>query len=403
MSQTMLKLPQGNAICYSGYRHGQSPDSRQYPSLAQIREDLHILRKHWQLLRLYDCSVHAERVLQVIEEDRLPFQVMLGAYLGPEMNNFGCPWGGTYSEEHLEASRRENAAELQRLVALAQRYPDIVFSVAVGNEATVDWTDHFVPVPHMIDYVRQVKAQLRQPVTFCENYVPWQHKLRELVAELDFISLHTYPVWEYKHIHEALDYTKDNVASVAQLYPDKPIVITEAGWCTASNGRGMHAEHAVQELQAIYHQDLMDWTRQAGLLCFVFEAFDEPWKGSADPLEPEKHWGLFTVDRKPKLVMQALYPERLQAAAAGQSLRPRQREHAVNPLRAKVPEGRSLRLQDLWPHRVDPGNPWRHDSFGQAPFEPHHCWPPWLRWQRRVWVELRRPSISTTRGLAVSA
>ena len=27
----MLKLPQGNAICYSGYRHGQSPDSRQIP------------------------------------------------------------------------------------------------------------------------------------------------------------------------------------------------------------------------------------------------------------------------------------------------------------------------------------------------------------------------------------
>jgi hypothetical protein len=114
--------------------------------------------------------------------------------------------------------------------------------VAVGNEATVDWTDHFVPVPRMIEYVRRVKAAVRQPVTFCENYVPWQDKLRDLVAELDFISLHTYPVWEYKHIHEALDYTKDNVASVARLYPGKPIVITEAGWCTNSNGRGMHAE-----------------------------------------------------------------------------------------------------------------------------------------------------------------
>jgi exo-beta-1,3-glucanase (GH17 family) len=109
-----------------------------------------------------------------------------------------------------------------RLIALAGRYPDIVFSVAVGNEATVDWTDHFVPVPRMIEHVRRVKAAVRQPVTFCENYVPWQHKLRDLVDELDFISLHTYPVWEYKHIHEALDYTKDNVASVARLYPASP-------------------------------------------------------------------------------------------------------------------------------------------------------------------------------------
>jgi exo-beta-1,3-glucanase (GH17 family) len=306
---TKLNLPSGNAICYSGYRDGQNPGEQTYPTLAEIREDLAILRKHWQLLRLYDCSPHADRVLQVIAEDGLPFQVMLGAYLGAEMNNFGCPWGATFTEEQLEANRAENEAEIRRLIALAKRYPGIVFSVAVGNEATVDWTDHFVPVSQMIRYVRQVKAAVRQPVTFCENYVPWQHKLRDLVAELDFISLHTYPVWEYKHIHEALDYTKANVHSVAHLYPDKPVVITEAGWCTNSNGRGMHAEHAVQELQSIYYKDLMDWTRAEGLLCFVFEAFDENWKGSPDPLEPEKHWGLFTVDRKPKLVMQSLYPE----------------------------------------------------------------------------------------------
>lgn len=304
-----LELPTGNAICYSGYRHGQSPGERIYPSLAEIREDLLILRKHWRLLRLYDCSAHAERVLQVIREDRLPLQVMLGAHLGAEMNSFGCPWGATHAEEQLQANRRENAAEIERLIALAGRYADIVFSVAVGNEATVDWTDHFVPVPQMIEYVRYVRRAVAQPVTFCENYVPWQNKLADLVPEVDFISVHTYPVWEYRQIHEAIGYTRDNVESVARLYPGKPLVITEAGWCTNSNGRGMHAEHAVQELQAVYYQDLMDWTRGQGILCFVFEAFDEPWKGSPDPLEPEKHWGLFTVDRRPKLVMEKLYPE----------------------------------------------------------------------------------------------
>jgi exo-beta-1,3-glucanase (GH17 family) len=309
MTKTPLKLPTGNAICYSGYRHGQSPGEKIYPSLQEIREDLLILRKHWQLLRLYDCSPHAERVLQVIREDKLPFQVMLGAYLGAEMNNFGCPWGGTYSEEQIEANRHENAAEIERLIALAARYPDSVFSVAVGNECTVDWTDHFVPVPHMIDYVRRVKNAVAQPVTFCENYVPWQNKLRDLVPELDFISVHTYPVWEYRHIHEAIDYTRENVESVARMYPDKPVVITEAGWATSSNGRGMKAEHASQELQDFYYRDLMEWAQKEGMLCFVFEAFDEPWKGSPDPLEPEKHWGLFTVDRRPKHVMRSLYPE----------------------------------------------------------------------------------------------
>jgi exo-beta-1,3-glucanase (GH17 family) len=304
-----LHFPPGNAICYSGYRRDQSPDTRTYPSVEEIREDLAILAKHWRYLRLYDCSLHAERVLQVIEDDGLDFQVMLGAYLGAEMNNFGCPWGGTYSEEALETSMRANQLELEKLVRLAKRYPQIVFSVAVGNEATVDWTDHFVPVAHMIDYVRWVKARIQQPVTFCENYVPWQYKLRELVAEVDFISIHTYPVWEYKHIHEALEYTKDNVHSVSRLYPGKPIVITEAGWATHSNGRGIQPENVSQHLQAIYYEDLMQWSRESGMLVFVFEAFDEPWKGSPDPLEPEKHWGLFDVDRKPKQAMQELFSE----------------------------------------------------------------------------------------------
>lgn len=302
-------LKAGNAICYSGYREGQSPDTKTYPTIDEIREDLHILKKHWSYLRLYDCTLHAERVLQVIREDQLAFQVMLGAYLGPEMNNFGCPWGGTYTEEQLEASKIANSAELDRLIFLANDHKDVVFSVAVGNEATVDWTDHFVPVNHMIDYVRRVKQSITQPVTFCENYVPWQHKLRDLVPEVDFISVHTYPVWEYKHVHEALAYTKDNVESVARLYPGKPIIITEAGWATNSNGRGIQPHNSSQELQAIYYQDLMEWSRSCGIVIFVFEAFDEPWKGSPDPMEPEKHWGLFTVDRQPKQVMHTLFPE----------------------------------------------------------------------------------------------
>ena len=309
-----LALPTGDAICYSGYREGQSPATRTYPSVGQILEDLLIVRKHWGLIRLYDCSTHAERVLQVIATHQLGIRVMLGAYLGAEVNNFGCPWGGTYSEEELEASIAENDKEVARLIALANQYPEIVFSVAVGNEATVDWTDHYVPVPRMIEHVRRVRQAVSQPVTFCENYVPWQHKLRDLVPEVDFISLHTYPVWEYKHIHEAIHHTKDNFASVASLYPDKRVVITEAGWATNSNGRGIAPENSSQELQEIYYADLMEWTRAEGILTFVFEAFDEPWKGSPDPMEPEKHWGLFTVDRRPKRLMQPHYPELLARA-----------------------------------------------------------------------------------------
>jgi hypothetical protein len=54
----------GNAICYSGYRQGQSPVEGIFPSYEEIMEDLLILAKNWKLLRLYDCSPHAELVLK---------------------------------------------------------------------------------------------------------------------------------------------------------------------------------------------------------------------------------------------------------------------------------------------------------------------------------------------------
>jgi exo-beta-1,3-glucanase (GH17 family) len=306
---TTLALPAGNAICYSGYRHGQNPADKSYPSKAEILEDLTLLQPHWQLLRLYDCSPHGERVLDVIRAHGLPFQVLLGAHLGAEASNSGCPWGADFSDAQLAANRSENDAEVDRLVVLANRFDDIVFAVAVGNEATVDWTDHLVPVPRMIELVRQVKARVAQPVTFCENYVPWQGKLAALADELDFISLHSYPLWEYRSVDDALDYTRDNVDSVQRRHPGKTVVITEAGWATRSNGRGMDAANASQANQAIYCRDLLAWAAGAGILCFIFEAFDEPWKGSPDPLEPEKHWGLYTVARQPKSVVQALNAE----------------------------------------------------------------------------------------------
>ncbi len=124
---------------------------------------------------------------------------------------------------------------------------------------------------------------------------------------MDFISVHTYPAWEYRTIEDALDFTKENYYSVVNHYPHKAVVITEAGWTTASNGRGIEPVNASEAIQASYYQQLLAWTKAEKILTFVFEAFDEPWKGSLDPQEPEKHWGLFYVDRRPKLVMQPVY------------------------------------------------------------------------------------------------
>lgn len=274
-----------------------------------MKEDLLILHDHWRYLRLYDVDEHADTVIEVIDREGLDIKLMLGAYIGAEMNNMGCPWGGgSYSEEQLQANIEANQAKIQKLIRLANQYPNIIDSLSAGNEATVDWTDHYVPVSHVVDYVRQIQAACTQPVTFCENYVPWLTKLSPLAEVVDFISIHTYPVWEYKNIHEALEYTIDNYRVVAEKYPDKQVVITEAGWTTNSNGRGIDETNVCEERQKQYYEELVEWSQEEKVLTFVFEAFDELWKGSDDAMEPEKHWGLFTIDRKPKRVMMSHYP-----------------------------------------------------------------------------------------------
>ncbi len=298
-----FELQHAKAICYSGFRDGQQPGGI-YPSYDEVKDDLLILQNNWKYLRLYDCDVHAEMVINVIRNENLDFKIMLGTYIQAEMNNFGCPWGGgVYAEEQLEINRKKNNEKIQLLITWANKFPDIIFSLSVGNEACVDWTDHYVPVHRVLEFTRKVKNLAKQPVTFCENYVPWLSKLKVLAAEVDFISIHTYPVWEYKHIHEAIEYTRENYEAVVASYPDKPVVITEAGWATNSNGKGIHPKHVNEENQKLYYEDLMTWTEINKILVFFFEAFDESWKGSSDPDEPEKHWGLFHTDRTPKMAV----------------------------------------------------------------------------------------------------
>ena len=80
-------------------------------------------------------------------------------------------------------------------------------------------------------------------------------------------------------------------------------------WFLREEGKALAAGKPADRKK--FYEQLLQWTNDEKILTFVFEAFDEPWKGSPDLLEPEKHWGLFNVERKPKLVMQALYGELL--------------------------------------------------------------------------------------------
>ena len=104
---------------------------------------------------------------------------------------------------------------------------------------------------------------------------------------------------------KALAYTQEDYESVRARHPDKQVIITEAGWATASNGRGIPAENVGEYYQQQYVEELLALADEQQVLVYLFEAFDENWKGSDHPLEPEKHWGIYRADRQPKLVLSA--------------------------------------------------------------------------------------------------
>ena len=306
--QSELLAGQVMAIAYSGFRAGQHPDRGNgavNPSRAEILEDLEILVAHdFGLIRLYDSGANTMNTLELIREHDLPIKVLLGMWLEAEFSNHeGCSWcDEPIPDAELAENTQRNVAEVARGIDLARRFDDIVVAVNVGNEALVSWNDHMVPLENVIAYVRQVKGAIEQPVTVADNYVWWIEDGAPLVAEVDFIGVHTYPAWEEKTIDEALDYTIENMEGVHEAHPNKPVAILEAGWATVAIEFGDRANEADQ---ARYYRELQDWATKSNVTVFFFEAFDEPWKGNPDaPLGAEKHWGIFNVDRTPKLLLQ---------------------------------------------------------------------------------------------------
>ncbi len=302
------------AICYSGFRNGQHPDrgeGARNPSEAEILEDLQILTRdnNFSLIRVYDSGENSATILKLIKENGFDIKLMLGIWLKAELSNHEtCAWlnepipAGTLAE-----NRVSNGQEIERGIRLANEYPEIVVAVNVGNEALVDWNDHKVATESVIDYVKRVKAAIAQPVTVAENYKWWAEQGKPLAEVVDFVAIHTYPVWEGKDINEGMAFTIENLNEVRAALPDSRLLISEAGWASIGSEFGRRAN---EDKQQQYYNELLAWADRMNITTFFFSAFDETWKGDPNNKQgAEKHWGIFTSDRKAKQVMQPLYPD----------------------------------------------------------------------------------------------
>ena len=296
----------GRAICYSGYRENQSPLNETYPTYDEIKEDLRIIENEgFKYIRMYSPVVYAEMTCQVIRDCGMRIKVMLGPELISEVNNPGCSWvKEVYTDEELAKRAEFNDRRIDNLIRIANENSDIINAVSIGNENTPEWGANNVPVERLISFAKRLKAETNLPVTFNEGAFEWV-KLQELAKYLDIISVHSYPLWYGNTVEEALAVNKEWYKKICDLYPDKPVIFSEVGWATdCADFSQMKEGQANEENQKRYYEEFWDWSDKEKIISYMFEAFDVPWKGGNRPNEAEKNWGIFRVDRTPKLVMQ---------------------------------------------------------------------------------------------------
>lgn len=219
-----------------------------------------------------------------------------------EISNPDCAWGGEYTVDEIARNIEYNQTQLNKLINLANTYQDIIYAVSAGNESVPEWNENLVSPGRILYFVEELKKYTNSPVTYCDNYLYWNNKLVEVANAVDIISIHTYPVWVGKPIKEAVEVCKDEYKMIKDLYPKKPVIITETGWPTRSNGNGIPRDFANQANQLYYYDQIKKWSEKKQVTCFFFEAFDEFWKGSTSVDEPEKNWGFYFIDRTPKIV-----------------------------------------------------------------------------------------------------
>ena len=330
------------AISYGGYR-GVSRDKQ--PTIQELKNDMKILSAMGiKIIRTYNVQLdHAPNVLKAIRELRsenpnFEMYVMLGAWID-------CLNAWTDQVPNHEVESPENAGEIDRAVALANQYPEIVKILAVGNEAMVRWATSYYVQPRVIlkwvNHLQDLKTQGDLPkdlwITSSDDFASWgggdssyhSKDLEDLIKAVDYISMHTYP---YHNTHynpefwgvpdnesempgidkinaamdRSIEFAKrqfDSVSSyMKSLGVDKPIHIGETGWASVSNGHyGPKGSKATDEYkQGLYYKQTRAWTNKANISCFYFEAFNEKWKDSHNPKGSENHFGLFTIDGKAK-------------------------------------------------------------------------------------------------------
>lgn len=211
-------------------------------------------------------------------------------------------------------SREQNKAQISRVVELANRYPEIIVAVNIGNEIFIDWSAHKVDDPNeVVLYIRHVRARITQPVTVVDDYNFWNKQHAQKIArEVDFLGLNAYAFWNDQPLSLAMSWTESVYQDIQERYPEHAIIFSETGWPTNrvhndDTYEGKLVGKAGEDEQKIFFDEYSEWVKSNKVISFYFAAFDENWKGGFDgtnaSAKAEKHWGVYRADRTAKKLL----------------------------------------------------------------------------------------------------
>ena len=340
----ILGNPDYLAISYGGYRE---KTREVQPTIIELKEDLKLLHAMGiRILRTYNVQTdlpHASNILKAIsqlkkEDPSFEMYVMLGAWID-------CLNAWTDKAPNHDVESIQNEGEIERAAALANKYPNIVKVIAVGNEAMVKWATSYYVQPNVIlkwvNHLQELKKKGDLPkdlwITSSDDFSSWGggdesyrvKDLEDLIKAVDYVSMHTYAYhnshynpefWKVPDNEDqlsdkekidnsmlrALEFAKKQYKDVSEyiksIDSSKPIHIGETGWATTSNGvYGVNGSRATDEYkQGLYYKQLREWTNKERISCFYFEAFDEQWKDAQNSNGSENHFGLFTLNGEAK-------------------------------------------------------------------------------------------------------
>ena len=254
-------------VSYAPFRGSQSPHQEGIQiSAAQIEQDIAQLSKISDCVRVYATDQGIENVVPLAA--KYGMKVLQGAWV---------------SNNAVKTQLQVDAA-----LALAERYPQTVQAIVVGNEALLRGD---ISAPDLAALIRSVKARAKVPVTYADVWEFWL-RAPEVAAAVDFVTVHILPYWEDVPIaaDQAAGHVNAIRRQVAGVFAPKDVIIGEVGW--PNQGRMREGALPSPANQAHVIQEVLAYAAREKYRVNVIEAFDQPWKRAQEGVVGG-HWGLF--------------------------------------------------------------------------------------------------------------